>query len=90
LGPASRVRNITDKTEVLLYQIVLVIAVPADGAMTFARMLYFLPSMARVLVKPVMAAFAVEYCEKIRKTKLVNGMELHTFACPKFPSGPNT
>ena len=43
-------------------QTVLVMAVPADGAMTFAKMLYFLPSRARVRVRPMMAAFAVEYC----------------------------
>lgn len=41
---------------------VLVMAVPAEGAMTLARMLYFLPSMASVRVRPVMPAFAVEYC----------------------------
>jgi hypothetical protein len=41
---------------------VIVMAVPADGAIELARMLYFLPSMARVRVKPMMAAFAVEYC----------------------------
>jgi hypothetical protein len=40
---------------------VAVIAVPADGAMTFARMLYFAPSSASVRVRPVIAAFAVEY-----------------------------
>lgn len=40
---------------------VLVMAVPADGAITFARMLYFLPSRASVRVRPVIAAFAVEY-----------------------------
>ena len=39
----------------------LVIAVPADGAITLARMLYFLPSIAKVRVKPVIAALAVEY-----------------------------
>ena len=43
------------------YQIVMVMAVPADGAIEFARMLYFRPSTARVRVKPMMAAFAVEY-----------------------------
>jgi hypothetical protein len=42
-------------------QIVCVIAVPADGANTLANMLYFLPSMAKLLVKPMIAAFAVEY-----------------------------
>ena len=39
----------------------MVIAVPAEGAITFAKMLYFLPSIARVRVRPVIAAFAVEY-----------------------------
>ena len=39
----------------------LVIAVPADGAMTLARIPYFFPSMAKVRVKPVIPAFAVEY-----------------------------
>ena len=38
----------------------LVIAVPADGAMTLAKMLYFAPSIARVRVRPVIPAFAVE------------------------------
>lgn len=38
----------------------MVMAVPALGAMQLARMLYFSPSMARVRVKPRMAAFAVE------------------------------
>jgi hypothetical protein len=42
-------------------QTVLVIAVPAEGAMTLERILYFLPSRASVRVKPVMPAFAVEY-----------------------------
>lgn len=40
---------------------VIVMAVPADGAMVLARILYLLPSTARVRVKPMMAAFAVEY-----------------------------
>jgi hypothetical protein len=61
------VRNLTNKKSFQSYQIVLVIAVPADGAMTLARILYFFPSMERVLVRPVMAALAVEYCKKIRK-----------------------
>lgn len=43
------------------YQMVIVMAVPADGAIEFARILYFLPSIARVRVKPMIAAFAVEY-----------------------------
>jgi len=43
------------------YQIVLVMAVPAEGAMTLARILYFLPSIANDRVKPVIPAFAVEY-----------------------------
>lgn len=43
------------------YQMVIVMAVPADGAIELARMLYFLPSIARVRVRPMMAAFAVEY-----------------------------
>jgi hypothetical protein len=40
---------------------VMVMAVPADGAMTLARILYFLPSIASVRVNPIIAAFAVEY-----------------------------
>ena len=40
---------------------VIVMAVPADGAIELAKMLYFLPSIARVRVKPMIAAFAVEY-----------------------------
>lgn len=42
-------------------QMVIVMAVPADGAIELAKMLYFLPSIARVRVNPMMAAFAVEY-----------------------------
>jgi hypothetical protein len=41
---------------------VFVMAVPAEGAMTFTRILYFLPSMASVRARPVIAPFAVEYC----------------------------
>ena len=41
-------------------QTVLVMAVPADGAMALAKMLYFFPSIARVRVKPMIAAFAVQ------------------------------
>jgi hypothetical protein len=44
----------------LTYQIVWVIAVPADGAITLAKMPYFLPSMARLLVRPMIPALAVE------------------------------
>jgi len=66
-GLDLRVRNILNKKIFQSYQIVLVIAVPADGAMTLARMLYFFPSMERVRVRPVMAALAVEYYKKIRK-----------------------
>lgn len=40
---------------------VIVMAVPADGAIELASMLYFLPSIARVRVRPIIAAFAVEY-----------------------------
>ena len=40
---------------------VIVMAVPADGAIELAKMLYLLPSTARARVKPMMAAFAVEY-----------------------------
>jgi hypothetical protein len=36
-------------------------AVPADGVMRFAKMLYFLPSIAIVFVKPMIAALAVAY-----------------------------
>lgn len=43
-------------------QIVIVIAVPADGAIALALMLYFAPSMPSARVKPMIAAFAVEYC----------------------------
>jgi hypothetical protein len=39
-----------------------VIAVPAEGAITLAKMLYFLPSIASVFVKPIIPALAVEYC----------------------------
>jgi len=42
-------------------QIVLVMVVPADGAITLQRMLYFPPSMARVFVSAIMPALAVEY-----------------------------
>jgi hypothetical protein len=43
------------------HQIVLVMAVPAEGAMTLLRILYFLPSIASVRVRPMIPAFAVEY-----------------------------
>ena len=42
-------------------QIVLVMAVPADGAMQFTRILYLFPSSASVRERPRIAAFAVEY-----------------------------
>lgn len=42
-------------------QMVLVMAVPAEGAIVLARMLYFLPSKPSVLVRPIIPAFAVEY-----------------------------
>jgi len=42
-------------------QIVLVIAVPAEGAIVLARIPYLMPSVARVRVKPMTPAFAVEY-----------------------------
>jgi hypothetical protein len=43
---------------------VLVMAVPADGAMTLAMILYFAPSIESVRVRPIIAAFAVEYWER--------------------------
>lgn len=54
-----KLNEIFDRQET--YHTVLVIAVPADGAITLAIMLYFLPSIARVFVRPMMPAFAVEY-----------------------------
>ena len=42
-------------------QTVIVIAVPARGAMQLDNMLYFWPSRASVLVSPKMPAFAAEY-----------------------------
>jgi hypothetical protein len=42
------------------YQMVCVIAVPAEGARALAKILYFFPSMAMARVKPIIAAFAVE------------------------------
>ena len=51
------------------YHTVIVMAVPAEGAMELARMLYFLPSIARVRVNPMIAAFAVEYCRKNRQSE---------------------
>ena len=42
------------------YQMVDVIAVPAEGARILARILYFFPSMASERVNPMMAALAVE------------------------------
>ena len=47
----------------LTYHTVAVIAVPADGPMQFAKILYFFPSKPSVFVKPIIAAFAVPYCE---------------------------
>ena len=46
-------------------QIVLLIAVPATGAMTLTRMLYFFPSKASVFVRPMIPALAVEYCNSL-------------------------
>ena len=46
-------------------QIVLLIAVPATGTMTLARMSYFFPSKARVFVRPMIPALAVEYCNSL-------------------------
>lgn len=43
-------------------QMVIVIAVPADGAIALALMLYFAPSIPSARVKPMIAAFADEYC----------------------------
>lgn len=43
------------------HQMVMVMAVPADGAMALARMLYLRPSWARARVKPMIAALAAEY-----------------------------
>ena len=44
---------------------VLLIAVPATGAMTLARILYFFPSKASVFVRPMIPALAVEYCNSL-------------------------
>ena len=46
---------------------VMVMAVPAEGAMTLARIPYFLPSIARDLVRPMIPAFAVEYWDSFSK-----------------------
>lgn len=64
---------------------VLVMAVPADGAITFARMLYFLPSRASVRVRPVIAAFAVEYYVNVSDMSSRGHRQL-TLAWPKLPS----
>ena len=56
-------------------QIVLVMAVPAEGAITLAIILYFAPSMASVRVRPVIPALAVEYWE--RKSRRVNASPRH-------------
>ena len=42
------------------YQMVCVIAVPAEGAITLARILYFFPSIAMARVNPIIADLAVE------------------------------
>ena len=55
----SKVRVPGDPT--VTHQIIIVMAVPTDGAMGLPSMLSFLPSIVRVRVKPMMAAFAVEY-----------------------------
>lgn len=66
---------------------VLVMAVPAEGAIALARMLYFLPSIARVRVRPVIPAFAVEYWKiHVSKGKYLAEICRCTFACPKLPS----
>ena len=40
-------------------------AVPATGAMTLVRMLYFFPSKASVFVRPMIPALAAEYCNSV-------------------------
>lgn len=40
---------------------VIVMAVPAEGAMTLHKMSYLRPSKPSVLVRAIMAALAVEY-----------------------------
>ena len=40
---------------------VMVMAVPAEGAIELALMLYFAPSMASARVKPMIAALAAVY-----------------------------
>jgi hypothetical protein len=65
---------------------VLVMAVPADGAITFAKILYFLPSRASVRVRPVIAAFAVEYWVKNMSDMSCAISWQLTFAWPKLPS----
>jgi hypothetical protein len=57
---------------------VLVIAVPAEGAMTLAIMLYFAPSIASVRVRPVIPALAVEYW-KSESTTLINASPKKSF-----------
>ena len=44
------------------YQIVCVIAVPAEGAIALALMLYLAPSIAKLRVNPMIADLAAEYC----------------------------
>jgi lipid A disaccharide synthetase len=45
------------------YHTVADIAVPAAGAIQFTMMLYLRPSIASERVNPMIAAFAVQYCE---------------------------
>lgn len=49
------------ESHTLTDHIVIVIAVPAVGAMTLQRILYFLPSNPRVFVSAMMAALAAQY-----------------------------
>ena len=63
LWPVQSVSCVIGKSQLRFsYQTVLVIAVPAEGAIVLAMMPYFLPSMANERVSPRIAALAVEYC----------------------------
>ena len=49
------------RVEQYAHQMVEVMAVPAEGAIALALILYLAPSIPSVFVSPMIAAFAAEY-----------------------------
>lgn len=54
---------------------------PAEGTMVFARMLYFWPSIASVLVKLIVAALAAAYLERKMSSVKRKGRRTSTNVC---------